>query len=269
MGLRRDLRWRADLALRRGSHRQSPLDERPTSDAWVPSGQDSHGASLLIRSLPDQLKGSVMDLGAGDGRIGIAAGDRGADEVILVERNALRASEAERNLKRSGYRGSVLSANYFDDVPFEKVRVTTVVSNPPQLPSMSRAVGGCNFGGRSGFSHFRRVIELAGAHTVAGGTIYLHVLGFLPIRRNEANSVTIEQILDDGGYGSIDVVHLAHIPVRREGAISFQIRHILSLYGSDAFAIGCARCRSDQVVDAIRLGDSVSVSRFIVRATKR
>lgn len=125
------------------------------------------GTRLLLDALPDQLAGSVLDVGCGAGGIGIAASRLGADRVDLVDANLLAIAAAGENIARLGIAGArVLASDVYDGVPED--RYDLIVSNPPF--HQSKAID---------LSVADRLISEAPAHLEPGGSLLIVANAFL------------------------------------------------------------------------------------------
>lgn len=229
---------------------------------------DEAGASILLRCLPARISGGVLDLGAGDGRLGIGAATRGANYVVLVEIDPDSAARARNRLHKSGVRGEVVCQDYFVSTPFISAALfALVLSNPPQLPTRGETWSVSDCGGYDGFDHFRAVVRIAGRCISAGGAIYLHVLGFLPISDRRA-AVSLEKILGQQGFCRTEVVTSCATPLRPNGATMREVDHVLAMYGTDGFIVpGLTRAKDKDT--AIRFGAPALLIRHVVRAVRK
>jgi len=238
------------------------------SDALV--SPDAVGAGLLITALPRHIFGPVLELGAGDGRIALAAAKQGADPIVLVELDPCSAIIARQNLLRSYCTGKVICGDYFMQLKLNKYGpYVCVLANPPQLPTQNTCWSVRDCGGRDGLTHFRRVAQLAGALMAKNGALYLHVLGFLPIWRAKGSSTSLVDILRYNGLHEIQAVKSKYVNVRPNGAVAREIEYILALYGKKAFRISNMPASScSGIVAAIRNGGNLSLLRMVIKARR-
>lgn len=125
------------------------------------------GTRLLLDALPEQLNGTVLDVGCGAGVIGFTCAWRGADRVDLVDANLLAVQTVERNLGQPGLESCrVLASDVYSAVPDE--RYDLIVSNPPF--HRGKAVD---------FTVADRLIDEAPRHLNPGGSLLLVANAFL------------------------------------------------------------------------------------------
>ncbi len=161
----------------RGVELISPADDgltRPTT---------GRSREALFGSLGDLTGLRVLDLFSGSGALGLEAASRGAAEVLLVERDSLRAREIESNIarvKRSGVPGEIRLCvcdathpeRYLGEGGFD-----VVLSDPPYASSFAAfsQLAGSQGTFFSGFSGAILVWELPDAPGAAGEFIELAV----------------------------------------------------------------------------------------------
>lgn len=88
------------------------------------------GTQLLLRTLPDPLEGSVLDMGCGYGAIGLSVGKAYPGcTVTLADINERAVSLAQANAKRNGVKARVLISDGFSALKGETFHF--VLQNPP------------------------------------------------------------------------------------------------------------------------------------------
>ena len=100
------------------------------TDAGVFSkGEIDKGSRTLLKALPKDLRGRVLDLGCGWGLIGTVIGKtRGDARVVLCDVNERAVELSRRNLKENGVDGEVFLSDGFTSL---EGTFDTVVTNPP------------------------------------------------------------------------------------------------------------------------------------------
>ena len=100
------------------------------TDAGVFSrGEIDRGSEILLKALPGDMKGRVLDLGCGWGIVGTVVGKtREGTQIVLSDVNARAADLARRNLKENGVAGEVVLSDGFENL---EGTFDYVVTNPP------------------------------------------------------------------------------------------------------------------------------------------
>lgn len=111
------------------TYRGIPLAFR--TDAGVFSkGEVDAGTDLLLKSLPEEMAGDILDLGCGWGVIGICVARRWPDTRVTMADVNLRALELSReNARRNRAEVRCLESDGMEALKGE--RFDTVITNPP------------------------------------------------------------------------------------------------------------------------------------------
>ena len=111
------------------SYRGIPLTFR--TDAGVFSkGEVDTGTDLLLKALPEEMSGEILDLGCGWGVIGISVARKWPEAKVTMADVNLRALELSReNAKRN--RADVVCAESDGMAAFEGRTFDAVITNPP------------------------------------------------------------------------------------------------------------------------------------------
>ena len=103
---------------------------RFTTDAGVFSkGEVDYGTQVLLKALPEEMNGRVLDLGCGWGAVGVSVGkaNPGCDIVMSdVNRRALELSE--KNAKANGVSVQIVESDGLENVPDS---FDYIITNPP------------------------------------------------------------------------------------------------------------------------------------------
>ena len=103
---------------------------RFTTDAGVFSkGEVDYGTQVLLKALPEEMNGRILDLGCGWGAVGVSVGKihPGCDIMMSdVNRRALELSE--KNAKANGVSVQIMESDGLENVPgyFDYI-----ITNPP------------------------------------------------------------------------------------------------------------------------------------------
>ena len=101
------------------------------TDAGVFSkGEVDTGTDLLLKALPEEMGGEILDLGCGWGVIGISVARRWPDaKVTMADINQRALALSRENAKRN--RAEVVCAESDGMTAFEGKMFDTVITNPP------------------------------------------------------------------------------------------------------------------------------------------
>lgn len=88
------------------------------------------GTEILLNALPEELSGSLLDLGCGYGVIGVTLGKRYPGLAVTMSDVNERAVElSRRNAQRSGVQARVMQSDGYGAIPFQ--RYDWILQNPP------------------------------------------------------------------------------------------------------------------------------------------
>lgn len=88
------------------------------------------GTEVLLEALPDELHGSVLDMGCGYGAIGVAVGKAFAGcRVTMADVNRRAVGLAEQNARRNGVNARVVESDGY--AALRKERYDLILQNPP------------------------------------------------------------------------------------------------------------------------------------------
>ena len=101
-----------------------------TTDAGVFSrGEVDFGTDVLLRSLPDEMSGRVLDLGCGWGPVGISIGKNWPGcAIVMSDVNERALSLAAKNARENGVTAQTVISSGLDNVPGE---FDYIITNPP------------------------------------------------------------------------------------------------------------------------------------------
>ena len=103
---------------------------RFVTDAGVFSrGEVDFGTNALLRALPEEISGRVLDVGCGWGAVGVTVGKRwpGA-EIVMSDVNERALELARRNAEANGVRASVIESDGLSRV---EGSFDCILTNPP------------------------------------------------------------------------------------------------------------------------------------------
>jgi 16S rRNA (guanine966-N2)-methyltransferase len=114
-----------------GSHRGRRLQVPPGSGTRPTSDRAREGLFSSLQSLTDLDGGSVLDLYAGSGALGLEAVSRGAADATLVEDDPLAVRVLHQNVELTGLAATVVAADvsHFLQRPVTAYRL--VLADPP------------------------------------------------------------------------------------------------------------------------------------------
>lgn len=88
------------------------------------------GTEILLNALPEELSGSLLDMGCGYGAIGVTLGKRYPGlSVTMSDVNDRAVELSRRNAQRSGVQARVMQSNGYGAIPFQ--RYDWILQNPP------------------------------------------------------------------------------------------------------------------------------------------
>ncbi len=100
------------------------------TDAGVFSrGEVDFGTDVLLRALPDEMAGRVLDLGCGWGAVGVSVGKKyPACSLVMSDVNERALELAQRNAAANGVRAETMLSDGLENVdgPFDYI-----LTNPP------------------------------------------------------------------------------------------------------------------------------------------
>lgn len=101
-----------------------------TTDAGVFSrGEVDFGTDVLLKALPEEMAGRVLDLGCGWGAVGVSIGKRYPGcEIVMSDVNTRALSLAAENAGKNGVAAQTAESDGLDGVPGE---FDYIVTNPP------------------------------------------------------------------------------------------------------------------------------------------
>ena len=88
------------------------------------------GTDILLNALPEELSGSLLDLGCGYGVIGVTLGRRYPGlSVTMSDVNERAVELSRRNAQHSGIQAQVMQSDGYASIPFR--RYDWILQNPP------------------------------------------------------------------------------------------------------------------------------------------
>lgn len=128
------------------------------SGTFSPSKLDN-GTKALLKYMQLPEKGTVLDLGCGNGPVGIIAGLTTACKVVLTDVNKRALMMARKNARKYGLDFKIVHSNLFDKV---EGKFDVILCNPPMA---------------AGKKVVFAMIEGAPAHLTEGGSMQLVARG--------------------------------------------------------------------------------------------
>lgn len=101
-----------------------------TTDAGVFSrGEVDFGTDVLLRALPEEMRGRVLDLGCGWGPVGVSIGKSWPGcAVVMSDVNERALALAGKNARDNGVTASTVLSSGLENVPGE---FDYIITNPP------------------------------------------------------------------------------------------------------------------------------------------
>ena len=192
------------------------------------------GGQRLVSGLPLSMQGNVLDLGSGCGIIGLAAAKLGSNSVLMVDKISEECELARKNLALHGLKGRIMLNDYFQDIPeFVKKPFDWILSNPPELPSKEQwDIREC--GGKTGWEHVDRVLEIAKDGLKQSGRLMLYVLNLLGITDPTGAHETLSSRANKKGF-ILEVIKEYKREIRFGNPAFREIRHITDTYPQAEF----------------------------------
>ena len=103
---------------------------RFTTDAGVFSkGEVDYGTQVLLKALPQEMNGRVLDLGCGWGAVGVSVGKAYPGcEIVMSDVNRRALELSEKNAKANGVAVQIVESDGLENVPDS---FDCIITNPP------------------------------------------------------------------------------------------------------------------------------------------
>ena len=103
---------------------------RFTTDAGVFSkGEVDYGTQVLLKALPEEMNGRVLDLGCGWGAVGVSVGKANPGcEIVMSDVNRRALELSEKNAKANGVAVQIVESDGLENVPGS---FDCIITNPP------------------------------------------------------------------------------------------------------------------------------------------
>ena len=103
---------------------------RFTTDAGVFSkGEVDFGTATLLKALPEEMNGRVLDLGCGWGAVGVGLGRAFPDcDIVMSDVNRRALELSEKNAKANGVSVQIVESDGLENVPGS---FDYIITNPP------------------------------------------------------------------------------------------------------------------------------------------
>lgn len=155
-------------------------------------GKLDEGTAMLLGSLPDKLRGSVLDVGCGGGIISAVLAKKGL-EVTAVDVSHFALEATRRTLALNGVTATVLGSDMLGSV---EGRFDTLISNPPFHQARDVDIGPA-----------LTLFDQAPDHLYRHGVVFIVANSFLPYR--SALEDQFSQVEDVTGNGRFRVYRAA------------------------------------------------------------
>lgn len=125
------------------------------------------GTLLLAESMKIKQNDVVLDLGCGNGLVGIVASFLTKNKVYMIDVNERACSISKINAEQNGANVKVLCGNKFE--PVKRLRFDTIVLNPPQTAGNKL----CFEMVKESYAHLKRngTLQLVARHNKGGKTL--------------------------------------------------------------------------------------------------
>jgi release factor glutamine methyltransferase len=180
-----------------------------TPDVLIPRPETEHLVEKALEAAAEWEKPRILDVGTGSGAIAIVlACQLPQAEVTALDVSAAALDVARSNERRNGIEGLIqfLESDLLDGVA--GVSFEIIVSNPPYVPSVdyrSLSVevreyepGLALFAGEDGLDVYRRLIPVAFAALVPGGSLLMEI--------GHTQSKPVSDLLMDAGYDDVNFI---------------------------------------------------------------
>ena len=103
---------------------------RFTTDAGVFSkGEVDYGTATLLKALPEEMNGRILDLGCGWGAVGVSLGRAYPDcDIVMSDVNRRALELSEKNAKANGVSVQIVESDGLENVPGS---YDYIITNPP------------------------------------------------------------------------------------------------------------------------------------------
>ena len=103
---------------------------RFTTDAGVFSkGEVDYGTQVLLKALPEEMNGRILDLGCGWGAVGVSLGRAYPDcDIVMSDVNRRALELSEKNAKANGVSVQIVEGDGLENVPGS---FDYIITNPP------------------------------------------------------------------------------------------------------------------------------------------
>ena len=103
---------------------------RFTTDAGVFSkGEVDYGTATLLKALPEEMNGRILDLGCGWGAVGVSLGRAYPDcDIVMSDVNRRALELSEKNAKANGVSVQIVESDGLENVPGS---FDYIITNPP------------------------------------------------------------------------------------------------------------------------------------------
>ena len=103
---------------------------RFTTDAGVFSkGEVDYGTATLLKALPEEMNGRILDLGCGWGAVGVSLGREYPDcDIVMSDVNRRALELSEKNAKANGVSAQIVESDGLENVPGS---FDYIITNPP------------------------------------------------------------------------------------------------------------------------------------------